>query len=378
LKWTNKGHEYDQLGERFKSLTAIYLFGAGVHGKTVYEKYNGKIHIKGFIDNNVSKHGGSFCGLPVLSPENLSLDNDEAIVVSTQPSYVEGIRMQLYSLGFSYAYPMQQFFPVLDAYKYGEVCLSSVSFLPTTVCNLRCRYCLNFSPYVKEHQVRPLEQLVQDLDLLFSRIDTLLLLHISGGEPFTYPYLAELVDHITARYGDKLGRLEMTTNGTVVPTEKLLTSMRNSGLYLTVDDYRDALPQHHDKQGAILELLEDSGVSYQILKADSWINLALFDHPKTLLSDEQLREHFNNCSVPWQEYRDGRLWLCNYSAYADIAGIVTSQDGEFFDINTLSTEDRLALVEFRLGYSEKGYTECCKRCSGFNNNLNAVPIAEQL
>jgi organic radical activating enzyme len=40
--------------------------------------------------------------------------------------------------------------------------------------------------------------LKQDLDLLSSKIDTLLLLRISGGEPFTYPHLSEFIEHIAS------------------------------------------------------------------------------------------------------------------------------------------------------------------------------------
>jgi hypothetical protein len=379
MKWTNKGHEFDELGAKLQKVNAVYLFGAGVHGKTAFEMYNHKITVKGFIDNDTAKQGCMFCGVPVIAPAAIKLLDGEAIVITAQPSLIDGIAEQLSNIGHAdNAFPTQTFFPILDAYKFNEVCLSSVSFLPTTVCNLKCKHCLNFSPYVKEHPTRPIEQLKQDLNLLFSRIDTLLLLHISGGEPFTYPHLAELIDHIVQNCKSKLGRLEMTTNGTVVPSDKLLTAIKNADLYLAVDDYRDALPQHRSKQRELLEKLDGYKIGYQILKADSWIDLAPFESGKPHLGDEQLREHFRSCSVPWQEYRDGKLWLCNYAAYADIAGIQSSQDNEYFDLADLSADNRSELIEFRLGYSAKGYTEFCKRCLGYNNNPKSVPVAEQL
>jgi hypothetical protein len=237
---------------------------------------------------------------------------------------------------------------------------------------------LNFSPYVKEHRIRPLEQLKADLDLLFSTVDTLLLLHISGGEPFVYPHLAELIDHASRSHNGKLGRLEMTTNGTVMPSEKLLTAMKNAGLQLTVDDYRDALPQRCHKHDALLHKLNEYGIAYRVLKADAWIDLAPFENRIPRLNDEGLRAHFDACAVPWQEYRDGKLWLCNYSAYADIAGIQPAQENECYDLAGITAGHRREAVEFRLGFSEKGYTEFCRRCRGYGNNTKAVPVAEQL
>ena len=46
----------------------------------------------------------------------------------------------------------------------------------------------------------------------------------------------------------------------------------------------------------------------------------------------------------------------------------------FEDIN----ENKVELLEFRLGYSERGYTEFCKRCSGYHNNPYKIKAAEQL
>jgi hypothetical protein len=149
------------------------------------------------------------------------------------------------------------------------------------------------------------------MDLLFSKIDMLLLLHISGGEPFTYPNLDDLINYIVRTYNDKLGRLEMTTNGTIIPSEKLLTAMKNAELYLTVDDYSDALPQYRDKRNGLIDKLNEYGIAYRMLKADTWIDLDPFTRNRARLSNEQLRTHFETCAVPWQEYRDGKLWLCN-------------------------------------------------------------------
>jgi len=379
MKWTNKGHEFDDLGKRLITLKSIYLFGAGVHGKTIYEKYRNKIDIKGFIDNDAIKQDNGFCGLPVFSPNGINLLENEVIVISAQPSSINNITGQLNSLGYTdNVFPIQLFFPIFDSYKYGEVCLSSISFLPTTVCNLNCKHCLNFTPYIKNHQIRPIEQLKQDLDLLFSKIDTLLLLHISGGEPLTYSHLYELVDHIVRSYKEKLGRLEMTTNGTIIPSDIMLKLFKDANLFLTVDDYRDALPQYRDKQMELINKLNSHSVNYQILKADSWIDLAPPDMDITGLSAEQLVEYFNACAVPWQEYRNGKLWLCNYAAYADIAGKYATLQNEYFDIAKLNKKNHRELIEFRRGYSDKGYTEFCRQCAGYSNNTRIVPVAKQL
>lgn len=379
MKWTKKGHEFDELGERLKRIKSIYLFGAGIHGKTAYEKYHYKICIKGFIDNDKSKQGGELYGLPITSLADIKLLDDEAIILTAQPSSTRKISRQLDIKGYmDNVFPMQLFFPIFDFYKNGEICIPSISFLPTTVCNLNCKHCANFTPYIKNHQNRPLEKLIKDLDLLFSKIDTLLLFHISGGEPFTCPHLVELIDHISQSHKEKLGRLEMTTNGTIIPSEKLLKSMKNAELYLTVDDYRDALPQYRDKYTELINKLKEYGINYQILKADSWISLDSPNIDSKGLSKENLINYFCECDVHWQEYRDGKFWICAYASYAYVAEKEIAHPQDYFDISELNDNNKLELIEFRLGYSNKGYAEFCKRCSGYYNNTQSVPVAEQL
>jgi len=59
-----------------------------------------------------------------------------------------------------------------------------------------------------------------------------------------------------------------------------------------------------------------------------------------------------------------------------VAGLYEVKDDEYFDIN--SEFDKAALLEFRLGYSAKGYVDFCRKCSGYFNNTNIVKSAEQI
>ena len=56
-----------------------------------------------------------------------------------------------------------------------------------------------------------INDLKADISLLLSKIDTFLLLHLSGGDPLLYPDIAELIVYIAQNFKHKLGRLEMNT-----------------------------------------------------------------------------------------------------------------------------------------------------------------------
>ena len=45
---------------------------------------------------------------------------------------------------------IEEFLSVYFIYKYDRVYFSSISFLPSTACNLKCKACLNFNPFAKK------------------------------------------------------------------------------------------------------------------------------------------------------------------------------------------------------------------------------------
>ena len=112
-----------------------------------------------------------------------------------------------------------------------------------------------------------------------------------------------------------------------------------------------------------------------VRKYDEWIDL--YPHPVRQMNNEELICKYDKCHVPWQEYRNGRLFSCNYAAFAENAGIIT---GDISSESLLleSTLDKKIIMEFRLGYSEKGYVEFCKKCAGYLEiNDYKVKVAEQ-
>ena len=165
--------------------------------------------------------------------------------------------------------------------------------------------------------------------------------------------------YIDQNYGDKIDTLRMEN---------------------TVDDYREAVPQFSKQFDQLINKLNQYQIKYYINKADSWIDLASEKTDYSNWSEKQLEEHRESCEQSWQELRDGKLYSCNYAAYATVAGIAGEQDlEEVYDLTEFSQEKKKELVEFRLGYTTKGYTNFCKKCRGFTpENSEKVEVAEQI
>ena len=205
-----------------------------------------------------------------------------------------------------------------------------------------------------------------DVDLFFANVDYIMLFHVSGGEPMLYRYTADLIEYIDKNYRDRIGTLRTVTNGTVVPTEEMLCKLGKCRVEVKVDDYREALPQYNVQFDELIRKMEEYQIPYYINKADSWVDLAPEKTDYSAMTEEWLIQHRSRCGQTWQELRDGKLYSCNYAAYAAVAGIAGEQDlEESYDLRRHTVDKKKELIEFRLGYTEKGYTNFCKKCRGF-------------
>lgn len=274
---------------------------------------------------------------------------------------------------------IEEFISIYYVYKYNKVYFSSISFLPSTACNLNCRHCLNFNPFAQKFYVRDWEDLKNDVDLFFKCVDHIMLFHVSGGEPMIYKYTADIIDYIDKNYGNQIDTLRTVTNGTVVPSDEVLKKLSKCKVEITVDDYREAVPQFKKNFDLLIEKLKEYQIRYYVNKVDAWIDLAPEKTDYSYLSEEEMIAHRSGCNQSWQELREGKLYSCNYAAYATVAGIAGEQDvEEAFDLRNFTSDTKKELVEFRLGYTNKGYTNFCRKCKGFTaeNNVGVMPAVQ--
>lgn len=378
MKWKNKGHEYDSMYQKITEKRGFYLFGAGDYGYQFLNIMKDEISILGYIDNAPEKRGKEIHGFFCYGLEDIKLKEDEGIIVTMSQIARTRPVHQLVEANYqkdSDFFIIEEFISVYHVYKYDKVYFSSISFLPSTVCNLKCRHCLNFNPFAKKYFVREWDELVKDIDLFFSCVDHIMLFHVSGGEPMLYRYTADLIEYIDRKYGNRIDTLRTVTNGTVVPSDEVLEKLSTCRFEVIVDDYREAVPQYNENFDRLIKKLEEYKIRYKINKADSWIDLAPEATDFSDKTQEWLEQHRTECSQSWQELRNGKLYSCNYAAYATVAGIAGEQDlEETYDLTKHSADDKKQLVEFRLGYTDKGYTNFCKQCRGFTKHNDSVVV----
>lgn len=382
MKWTEKGHQFDAVWERLSGKEVFYLFGCGMYGTAMYEEMEQmNVGIVGFIDNNEQKQHTKYKGKPVYGLQEVCLKEHEAIIVCVSPFTRKPIMAQLNMAGYtenSNVFTMEIYMSLKYVYGFQKMYIPSVSFLPSTSCNLNCEACLNFTPYIRHPLIRSFDQVREDVDLFFNAVDRIMLFHISGGEPFLYPHLKELVIYIGEHYREKIHFLQTVTNGTVNLKDDILELLAKYQVGVTVDDYRQAVPEKADTFRNVVGKLKEYQIRYDINKVDTWIDLAPMTTDHSSWDELRLTKHFEGCHEPWQELRGGRLYSCNYASYAAVAGLTEEYEDETFDLAAYDRSRMKELMEFRLGYNEKGYVDFCRRCAGFVDiNPNIVEPAKQ-
>lgn len=382
MKWQNKGHEYDEMYTNIEKKKVFYLFGAGDRGKQFVESFKNELCIAGYIDNSQSKHKRVINGYECFYLDEINLNENTGVIITMDQFSLSGAVKQLENNGFIKRkdfFLLDEFISVYFVYKYNKVYFSTISFLPSTVCNLNCRHCLNFNPFAKKFYFRSLDDLINDVDLFFSIVDYIMVFHLSGGEPFLYKQTPDIVEYISSRYSDKIGTFRMVTNGTIVPSDEVLERIARCKIEIKIDDYRDQVPRFNDKFELLNKKLSQFGIKHYAFKVDEWIDLAPEKTDYSSYTEDELIFHRDSCNQSWEELRGGRLYSCNYAAYAMVAGIAGEQDlEETFDLKQVNETNKKELVEFRLGFTQKGYTEFCKKCRGFTpDNSETVPAAVQ-
>ena len=375
MKWKNKGHEFDQKAKEFFGKEEIYIYGAGECGRKLYALLD-CLNIKSvFVDGNRKKQLDGWMGQTVLSPMQLfQMDDKKNVVIAAMPRYIGEIRKMLENNGYiaeQHFWEMEEFcqfiLPVYMVYIKDKLYMDSIGFLSTTVCNLKCEACLNFTPYNKKQKHMALEDAKRTLDAFFKVIDYVRLFSYTGGEPLLYPYIDELLDYIGEHYREKIHTIGMSTNCTLIPKDTTCVILKKYNMEVYIDDYSKYVNKSKEVLPRLKEKLDSYGIPYVVNCGETgyWIDLAPNITNNSMLTEDELIEYKDRCAVPYHDLRDGRIYSCNYASFAMKAGLQEDSPNDYFELSNYDEKNKRELLEFILGYTEKGYVDFCKHCAGF-------------
>lgn len=260
--------------------------------------------------------------------------------------------------------------------------LKRTTILITLNCNLNCKLCGAYAPYYEKSGDPTVSQHMEYVKKLFEIVNRLELFTISGGEPLLYKYLPDFLDNLLD-YSDRFDKLEIITNGTIIPDQRLLTSVKQyKGKFFRflVDNYNIST-----KIPEIRTLFEENNIPHVIrdnnLKkshCDGWIDFGELD---TVIHDNNETEAlFKKCAFVQ------KLSFCFgiYKGYMTPCGQVRWRLG----LGKASPDEYINLMDTDISVEEQRrkitnmyngkFLETCRYCNGMCEDSTRFSPAEQL
>ena len=379
MKWNNKGHEFDAIGYKLNNKKKLFLYGLGGYAEEIYtilsfakEYFPWEIF---YVDGDIEKQKNGWNSNRVIGLNDmLKLYTPDSFVIDAPLEQNSG--KEIYELLIKNGIAEQDIFygeyflfdylPIYFAYIKDMVFFTSESVLPSTICNLKCRDCLNFTPYIKKHKVFSLKEMKKSIDVFFNAVDLIYRFQITGGEPFLYKDINELIEYIYEQYGNKIIRYEIVCNGMKVPDDNTCKILHDCGVYVIIDDYRMSQGETYEiNRKKTINQFQKYDIKYLSNTVDEWFRIYTPENLPQKKSAEELCQLFSKCHNPWSTIHGTTIAACNYSLYAWKAGLTEWQDGDYYDLANFEKNKKKELIEFRLGYNKKGFVSFCKTCNGY-------------
>lgn len=391
MKWKNKTHELDELAgkllENPEKFDHIYVFGAGLSGSQIMRTIKAYGVFGGFIDNDIHKQEKGYQGQPVYSLEQYMDMPKGFVVAAASEDNISDIKKQLEDTGLqeeadflSHTEFNSRIFPVVSLYYFGRSFVNIAQISLTERCTLKCRKCAHgcFMADPMKSKDLTIDQVYSSADSFFSKVDMIHEFVLIGGEPLLYGQLPAVVQYIGEKYRKKIGTFSITTNGTVLPDKDTIKMCKEYNVLFRISNYSSSIPRLTRFYEKLKDLLAGSGVEYELGREEiEWMDYG-FEYVNHNMEESELIKVFDACKTPCREIRGNRYYFCVMArSVSENMGFYVGEN-DYLDLNTLQGDSgKKELLEFNLGYSEKGYLDMCSHCHGAEAEKYPIPAAEQ-
>lgn len=261
--------------------------------------------------------------------------------------------------------------------------LERLTVRPTLACNFKCKLCNEFSPYYHPPKVPKLEKVTQDIDRVFSLVDRVSRMEVSGGEPLLYTGLAGLLEHLH-QYNNRFEFFSMVTNGSLIFSDGALAALVAIGpkVRIIVDDYGPKLSKNAQR---CVEQLKEAGIRYELrdqfenIHADGWLD---FRDMELKHDAAEAKAIFARCVCPQKLHwvvtlHDGKLYPCHFARRCTELDIVPMAAPDCIDLYDPTVTDK-ELKEHICSLYTVDMLASCRYCSGFLEDRERFMPAEQI
>jgi len=371
-----------KLSNNWNNVETIIIYGLGAVADRFIDKIMSEFKVPYIIDQN--KQGMRYKNIPVVAYETIRREIKEKklkIVVMTSKRIYADIRRNLEKDGLIEREDfcgIEQF--VVEWYKTNKNMLNiiQVNTAVTTWCSLNCKKCNMFMPHYendKRHHYT-FGEMKEDIDLLLQFVDYIFLYSFLGGEPFLNKELKDIITYVGEKYADRIGKLGLTTNGTIIPDKETLQILKKYNVMISISDYT-ATVVYGKKLDSFIKTLDEWNITYTRNEMTEWKDFGFPEAPFRWGTDGVCK-HMENCAPLFHGINDKKLFYCHVIWSADKAGIYTVPKQDYInlvELDSANQDDRERVSRYCAGQCERGFLGFCMVCGGCGEDNDRIIAA---
>jgi len=239
--------------------------------------------------------------------------------------------------------------------KKGKFYIPRIALSVTNQCSLKCQDCANLMPYCQEKYSIEVEEQIKDIKQLLTYVDGIVNIEVIGGEPFVYRELPRLLEYLCNE--PKIRFIEITTNGTIIPSEEVMKSLNQKNLCVYISDYGEI---NEKKAKQLYQMLIENKVNCCYMYSKEWILPGGINRRRK--SRYRLKYEYYHCfarKICKTMYR-GKLYVCGRAPILDELGLLTDETS-YLDIRKLDGTKNKGADKIKQFFNNQ-YAECCDYC----------------
>lgn len=212
----------------------------------------------------------------------------------------------------------------------GKIYLPQVEFAITTTCNLKCKNCTNYIPYLPRDKQRTISfsDFQTYLSNLLANADKLNALLLLGGEPLLHKELPQMLDF--ALQNPKIESVYITTNGTIYFSDALRAVFErhkdNPKLWIWVSNYT-ANPRlaKRLKSYDLVDYLKANNMNYIFIDDNVWGKSLPPTYKEFKRTDAENSAYFLACNTPCVSVYGSELSICPRASHFAANGTISQR-----------------------------------------------------
>lgn len=359
----------------------IAVYGVGRIGRRALPTLMKEFNISYLIDKQANAQ--KLFGLKIVNmAEALKRLKEKSIkiVVTTAKATYDDIAKELISEGLQENKDFAWFERFAGEWnlRWNNKCvLSKIDSVITSRCTLKCKNCNMFVSHAKNRQDISFDLLKQNFDTFFDSVDFVYEYTLLGGEPLLHKDLTKIISYLMENYGNKIGLINLITNGTVLPNSDVIDILKKYNVTVHISDYTLAL-HYEDKLQKFTDLLTESKIEHYVILNDVWKDVV---YPSLDYTAKNPKEHMKLCGHSTHSVDNGRLYWCDPAFAAECFTGFQSKADDFLDLadnkkNNTKFDATLNILKYLFGdVNERGYMSICEKCAGVGKDNQKIVIA---